>query len=521
MVSLPRESSEATFYDCVIVGSGIAGLYTALLLHSPLSLLLVTKGKIDDCNTLHAQGGIAAAIGSDDSPKFHIEDTIAGGAGLCDEEVVRIMAEEAADRIADLVMLGVPFDTINGEISLGLEAFHSRHRILHAGGDATGMNIELTLAEKVRQLALPVRENFLVTEIKTKAGVASSIRGIDLTTDEVVEIGFKFLILATGGAGQLFKVTTNPEVATGDGVALAFSAGAEITDMEFFQFHPTAFSLPGAPPFLISEAVRGEGAVLRNIRGHRFMPDYHPSADLAPRDIVARAIKTEMEKASTDHVFLDATSLSRPRLISRFPQIHEFCQEYGMDLSKDLLPVAPAAHYMIGGIRVNTFGESSLPGLLAVGEVACSGVHGANRLASNSLLEVLVTAKRLAKKIIDDLPYDVASRRPNDIYFTLPSRPDGFSWKPCCEELKELMWSKVAIVRDGEGLPQATRQLASWQESLGQAAGHLDYEIRNMVLVGRLIAEAALIREESRGAHYRSDFPSTEPIWQRHIVFTS
>ena len=391
-------SKASSYYDYIIVGSGIAGLYTALLAKEQGSVAILTKGSIDDCNTKYAQGGIAAAIGKNDSPDLHFKDTIAAGDGLCDEEAVRILVNEAPARIADLVNFGVPFDTLDGEIALTTEAAHSVPRILHAGGDATGEHIETTLSNKVRASKIQVLEHCLATEILIEKGRVSGVRALDCRTGSIEEFGCRFLILATGGAGQLYKFTTNSDIATGDGIALAFNAGAEIVDMEFFQFHPTALRLPGVTPFLISEAVRGEGGVLRNVEGHRFMPDYAPEGDLAPRDVVARSILYEMKKTGSDRVFIDVTHLPPQVITTRFPHIYRFCLDHGLDITKGLIPVAPAAHYLMGGIKTNSWGETNIAGLFACGETACTGVHGANRLASNSMLEVVVFSKRIIEK---------------------------------------------------------------------------------------------------------------------------
>ena len=385
-------------YDYIVVGSGIGGLYTALLAKEQGSVLVITKGSIDDCNTKYAQGGIAAAIGKDDSPELHSQDTVKAGDGLSDEEAVHILANEAPARIADLVNYRVPFDTLDGEIALTMEAAHSVPRVLHAGGDATGEYIEVTLSQQVRSSKIQVLEDFLATGILVEKGRVTGIQALDCRTGTVEEFECRFLILATGGAGQLFKYNTNSAVATGDGVALAFKAGAEIADMEFFQFHPTALRIPGVPPFLISEAVRGEGGMLRNVEGYRFMPDYTPQADLAPRDVVARSILYEMKKTGSDRVFIDVTHLPPHIITTRFPHIYRFCLDHGLDITKGLVPVAPAAHYMIGGVKANSWGETNIAGLFATGEVACTGVHGANRLASNSLLEAIVFSKRIVER---------------------------------------------------------------------------------------------------------------------------
>ena len=509
-------------FDYIIVGSGIAGLYTALLAQKQGSVLIVTKGSIDDCNTKFAQGGIAAAIGRNDSPELHFKDTIAAGAGLCDEEAVRILANEAADCITDLVNFGMPFDTLNGEIALTKEAAHTVPRILHAGGDATGEHIEVTLSSQVHSSKIQLLEDSLATEILTEKGTVKGIKVLDCPTGSINEFECGFLILASGGAGQLFKLTTNSDVATGDGVALAFDAGAEITDMEFYQFHPTALRLAGVAPFLITEAVRGEGGVLRNAEAHRFMPDYTPDGDLAPRDIVARSILYEMEKTGSDKVFIDVTHLPLRTVTTRFPNIYRFCLDQGLDITKELIPVAPAAHYMMGGVKTNSWGETNIAGLFACGETACAAVHGANRLASNSLLEAVVFSKRIIKKTSQEVKIEAsATSQGVAIYHSLGQRqvPQAVP-APTLSALKLLHWDKVGIIRNKEGLTQAADTLAAWQKSLPRPADRPSYELSNLLLTGRLVTEAALLREESRGAHFRSDFPKSSPRWQRHVVFT-
>jgi L-aspartate oxidase len=510
-----------THYDYIIVGSGIAGLYTALLAKEQGSVLVITKGSIEDCNTRYAQGGIAAAIGRDDSPEIHFRDTIAAGDGLCDEEAVRILANEAPARIAELVELGVPFDTQDGEIALTLEAAHSVPRILHAGGDATGEHIEVTLSRRVRATRIQVLEDSQATDILIERGKVVGIRAIDCRTGSAELFECQHLILATGGAGQLYKFNTNSDIATGDGVALAFRAGAEIKDMEFFQFHPTALHLPGVAPFLISEAVRGEGGILRNINGHRFMPDYAPQADLAPRDVVSRSILYEMKKTEADRVFLDVTHLPTYVITTRFPHIYRFCLDHGLDITRELIPVAPAAHYMMGGIKTSPWGETNITGLFATGETACTGVHGANRLASNSMLEVVVFSKRIMEKTSKNSAPAAASAR-TEVRHSLNNRevPEKTP-APSFTALQQLLWDKVGVIRDSSGLTQAVDTLAVWQNTLPPATDRPSHELHNMVLAGRLVAEAALLREESRGAHFRSDFPHKSPQWQKHIIFTN
>jgi len=509
-------------YDYIIVGSGIAGLYTALLAKEQGSVLIITKGNIDDCNTKYAQGGIAAAIGRNDSPQLHFQDTIAAGDGLCDEEAVRILVNEAPNCITDLVNFGVPFDTLDGEIALTMEAAHSMPRILHAGGDATGEHIEVTLSNRVRSSKIQVLEDCLATEILVEKERVSGIKALDCRTGSIEQFECRFLILATGGAGQLFKFNTNSEVATGDGIALAFKAGTEIIDAEFFQFHPTALRLPGVTPFLISEAVRGEGGILRNVEGHRFMPDYTPEGDLAPRDIVARSILYEMEKTGSDRVFIDITHLPPSVTTTRFPHIYRFCLDHGLDITKGLVPVAPAAHYMMGGIKTNNWGETNIAGLFATGETACTGVHGANRLASNSMLEVLVFSKRImektGKRAAAEAPITSGGV---EVHHLLSQREiPKVVPPPSHSALQQLHWDKVGIIRNKEGLTEAADILAAWQKSLPQPTDRPSYELNNLVLTGRLVTEAALLRQESRGAHFRSDFPQSSSQWQRHIVFT-
>jgi len=512
-----------SYYDYIIVGSGIAGLYTALLAKEQGSVLVITKGSIEDCNTKHAQGGIAAAIGRGDSPELHFKDTIAAGDGLCDEDAVRILVNEAPARISDLVNWGVPFDTLDGEIALTMEAAHSIPRILHAGGDATGEHIEVTLSRLVRSSRIKVLEDCLATEILVEKGAVRGIKALDCRTGSIEEFESQSLILATGGAGQLFKFNTNSDIATGDGIALAFQAGAEIVDMEFFQFHPTALRLPGVTPFLISEAVRGEGGILRNVDGSRFMPDYIPEGELAPRDIVSRSTLYEMNKTSSDRVFIDVTHLSPQVITTRFPNIYQFCLAHGLDITRGLVPVAPAAHYMMGGIKTNDWGETNIAGLFASGETACTGVHGANRLASNSMLEVVVFSKRIVEKAKKGTNQKTASvTKGTETHHVLSQRkaPEPAP-APSLSALQQLHWDKVGVIRDRESLTQAANVLAAWQKSLPPATDRPSYELNNLVLTGRLVTEAALLREESRGAHFRSDFPKSLPKWQHHLVFTA
>jgi L-aspartate oxidase len=392
-------------------------------------------------------------------------------------------------------------------------------RILHAGGDATGAQIETTLSHQIRMAQIPVLEHCLATRILKENGIVCGLETFDTRTCGAQQFGCRNLILATGGAGQLFKFTTNPEVATGDGVALAFRAGADIVDMEFFQFHPTALHLPGVEPFLISEAVRGEGGILRNAKGEAFMKGYAPQAELAPRDVVARAIVSEMGKTDADHVYIDITHSSTSITTARFPQIYHYCLEHGLDMARDMIPVAPAAHYMIGGIRVNTWGESSLPGLFAAGEVACTGVHGANRLASNSLLEVLVFGKRIIERSVKGGPREEASDWNGDIRSVLNHESNtSVVPPPRRAALQQLLWENAGIVRNGPGLARAAAALSEWQRGLAQPGDRPSWELLNLIITGRLMTEAALMRLESRGAHYRLDYSRVGSAWHKHII---
>ncbi len=541
-------------YDYIIVGSGIAGLYAALLAREHGSVLVLTKGSIDDCNTRWAQGGIAAPVGAGDSPEKHLRDTIEAGAGLVDEEAARVLTSEAADRIQDLVRFGVPFDTLHGEIALAREGAHSLPRVLHAGGDSTGAHIELTLSSVARQKGITVLEHTIATEILAVAIAprrprnkvptrppdliedrgtppntpgrrgsapsalprASGIRAMNTRTGIITDYECRFLVLATGGAGQMYSVSTNPAVATGDGIALAYRAGAEIMDMEFVQFHPTALRLPGVQPFLISEAVRGEGGILRDAKGARFMPEYDARAELAPRDVVARAIRERMVEMGTDHVLLDVTHLDSRVVAARFPQIYRFCLEHGLDMTLEPIPVAPAAHYTVGGIRTNTWGETTIPGLYACGECACTGVHGANRLASNSLLETVVFAKRVVQQTRESPGTAApATEEAGDLREPGPGEVAPLSR----EALQSLMWGEAGIVRDGESLRRTSAILSAWQWGIALPADRPSQELADLLLCSRLVTEAALLREESRGAHYRTDFPQPREEWRRHLVF--
>lgn len=523
---MTKMAVEKTDYDYIIIGSGIAGLNSALLAKEHGSVLILTKGRIEDCNTQYAQGGIAAALGPGDSAVLHMQDTLTAGAGLCDPEAVSVLTSEGPQRVANLIQWGVPFDTNHGQIALGREGAHSMPRIIHAGGDATGQHIETTLAQRVAQSDITVLEYSLATKILVEEGRACGVETLDTALGGQASFNGRYIILATGGAGRLYRYTTNPEVATGDGVALAFDAGAAVMDLEFYQFHPTAFSMEGAPSFLLSEAMRGEGAVLRDAQGRAFMADYHPLADLAPRDVVSRAIATEMEQAGGGPVWLDISHLPADTVQARFPTIYRFCLDHGLDITKEPAPVAPAAHYMMGGIKTDVWGRTSLDGLYGCGEVACAAVHGANRLASNSLLDTLVFAQRVVASTLGDAPEPAkpgfGSPGLACVDVTLTQRPlvCASAPTPSLEALQDLMWRNVGINRNGQRLLLSARILQLWQRTIPKPVDLPSYELANMVLLARLMVEGALLRQESRGSHFREDFPQPSEQWEKHVVLT-
>jgi L-aspartate oxidase len=495
--------------------------------------VLVTKAELAESNTKYAQGGIAAALFSDDSTASHIADTLSAGAGLCDPAAVEVLCTEGPQRVRDLIALGVEFDRdAAGELARGHEAAHSARRVIHAGGDATGLAIEVALLRAVRALAVEVHEFTFMRELVVAhddddhRGVRTGrVVGIDAVgpSGQTFRIDADAVVLASGGAGQLYRHTTNPAVTTGDGIAAAWRAGAELADVEFYQFHPTALAVPGSP--LVSEAVRGEGAVLLDQAGRRFMFDVHPDGELAPRDVVARGIAEAMARQGGAPVLLDATALERDKgagfLATRFPSITRVTLENGFDWTREPVPVTPAAHYWMGGIRTDLHGRTNLAGLYAVGEAACTGVHGANRLASNSLLESLVFAWRAVDAL--DGVEGSGSRASRD---SVPMRleADGVpvanaqaTASPTRQEIQNLMWAAVGLERDAVALRAALDTLHGWKVT-GTTLREL--EDRNLLDLARITAHAALVREESRGAHDRSDAPETREEWRRSLVWT-
>lgn len=491
----------------LVVGSGVAGLHTAWRAAQHGDVLLLTKRSLFDSATAYAQGGIAAALGAGDSPELHRRDTLAAGAALCDAAAVEVLVEEGPERVRELQTAGAHFDLDpRGRLKLGREAAHSQNRIVHAHGDQTGAEVARTLIERVHESErVGVIEKARVLDLIVRKGECLGVRAS--LAGRATEIIADVTVLATGGCGQVFRYTTNPVVATGDGFAIAHRAGARLADMEFVQFHPTALDTPENPLQLISEAVRGEGAILVNERGERFMVKRHRLAELAPRDVVARAIFREQKRG---RVYLDARKLGAS-FTKRFPGITAICAARGIDPRTDLIPVTPAAHYMMGGIVTDLSGRSTLARLYAVGEVARTGVHGANRLASNSLLEGLVFAERVAR---DLATVEALSKEPPAAKWEVPVLVDRGAAQVAADAVRAEMWQFAGIARTAKGLRAALSGLAEIEARLPTGAT----EEQNLVQTARLIAEAALLRKESRGGHYRSDFPRSKRQWQgRHI----
>ncbi len=499
--------------DFLIIGSGVAGLRAAIELAPYGSVLVVTKDRPSESSTEYAQGGIAAVMSDEDRVGIHLEDTLKAGDGLCREDAVRTLVEEGPERIMELISWGAEFDREGLNLALTLEAAHSRRRILHSHGDSTGKELERVLLTKVRSMPSVRKYPYALTTdliVNDRECHGAYV----LREGEVGKLLAKATVLATGGAGQIYSRTTNPQVATGDGMAIAFRAGAELEDMEFVQFHPTSLYLPSAPHFLLSESVRGEGAVLLNIGKQRFMEDYTPMAELAPRDVVSRAIISEMVKTGSNHVYLDLRHMGKEYVRKRFPRIYSTCLHYGIDITEDLVPVSPAAHYFMGGVKTNLDGETNIRGLYAAGEVACTGVHGANRLASNSLLEGLVFGARAGAAALKStvVPREAAE------YELKTDNIEG------CEairsSLRTMMWEKAGIIRCALSLNQAKEILYSWKKITGQNfLTRSELELKNMITIAALIVEAALARKGSAGAHYRSDFKDRGEGWQSHRMW--
>lgn len=488
----------------VVIGSGAAGLTAALEASRTHEVVLLTKAALGESNSLYAQGGIAAAMASDDSTESHLADTLAAGAGACDVDAARILCGDGPDSIRRLIDLGIQFDRDGDELAQGREGAHSVARVLHAGGDATGRAIVATLVDAVRASSVRIVEHVFVMDLVLRDG---AVCGVDtLHAGRRLRIEAEAVIIATGGAGQLYTHTTNPSGATGDGVAAALRVGARLSDVEFYQFHPTALAVPGTP--LVSEAVRGDGATLLDRRGIRFMPAVHPDAELAPRDVVARAIARVMGDQGGEPVLLDATGIG-PELKRRFPGFWALCAAHGFDPAASPVPVTPAAHYWMGGIDVDDLGRTTLPGLFAVGEAACTGAHGANRLASNSLLEALVFAHRAAQAIGGAWPHSapaVPPARRGGVGATVVKR----------EQLQRLMWGSAGLVRNADGLAAAADTIDAWRAPDGDGVD--DLETANLLQLARVVVVAAAGRPGSLGAHHRSDDPASDDIAEPELL---
>jgi L-aspartate oxidase len=515
MKSVPTET------DFIVVGAGIAGVRAAIELAPAGRVLVLAKREVTESATQYAQGGIAAALSDEDEIGLHLQDTLLAGDGLVNEAAAKILVEEGPERIEELIAWGTEFDRNGSRLVFAREGAHSRNRVLHAHGDSTGREIGRSLWLKAK-----AQKNITLLEFEFATTLCVQdcrIQGLAMRDEKGTrrEVRASAILLATGGLGHVYRETTNPSVATGDGVAIAYRAGAEISDMEFVQFHPTALYVKGAPRFLLSEALRGEGAYLRNMELVRFMPKYHEMAELAPRDVVARAIAHELEVVKSPHavVYLDLSHLNANKVESRFPRIHKTCLDYNVDITADLVPVRPAAHYAMGGVKTDLDGRTSVRGLYAAGEVACTGVHGANRLASNSLLEGLVYGARAAKAMREELREHAHHAPSAHTAADPPAADSDSSAAEMTKQIQDLMWRDVGIVRTASGLKHAIHQLQKLREGSDPPVSRAGYEAANIHQVALLIAHSALAREESRGAHYRTDYPlHNDAKFKKHSV---
>lgn len=519
----PRELPHH-FTDVLVIGGGIAGLRTALGITESYRVLVVTKDEIHESNSQYAQGGIAGVLDPEDQFDNHIADTLSAGKGLCDREVVEMVVREAPQRINELIGWGTHFDQIDGQVSLGREGGHSHARIVHALGDETGREIMRAMIQQTRsRKSIRIWQNCSTVDLLTQDGWCRGVLVWDKRRGFAL-VWARAVVLATGGAGQLYRETTNPPIATGDGHAMAYRAGVELRDMEFMQFHPTVLYMAGSARHLLTEALRGEGAYLRDKDGVRFMPESHPLAELAPRDEVSLAIARQMAKTRHPNVYLDLSHLDPEFIRRRFPGIDRLCQSFDLDITRDRIPVCPGAHYMIGGVSVDELGRSSLAGLWAAGEVSSSGLHGANRLASNSLLEGLVYGARVSEDVVRAL--DETGPRPLEVPPISASAPSSrdrtarIDLDDLLTSLRALMWRRMGITRDAAGLEEAAVQVDHWcryvlPQVFDDPAG---WSVQNMLITARLMIASASERKETRGVHSRSDFPESDPGRYAHIA---
>ena len=521
LVSFDARQAYHQFTDVLVIGAGIAGIRAALEIPPDLHVLVLNKDRLDESNSTYAQGGLAGVLSPEDTFQNHIEDTHVAGAGLCDPDVVEMVIREAPQQINDLIRFGVQFDLEGGGLALTREGGHSHRRIVHALGDATGHEVMRALIARAKAtpnvilrgetftLDLIVHEGRCIGAAVWRPGVGPAL------------VWARQVILASGGCGMVYRETTNPAVATGDGMAAAWRAGAELRDMEFMQFHPTVLYVAGSARSLISEAVRGEGAYLRDVNGERFMLADDPRHELAPRDVVSQAIFRCMERTQHPNVYLDLSHLDPARVLERFPGINRVCKSFGLDITKDLIPVRPGAHYMVGGVTVDMAGRTSIPGLWAAGEVTSSGLHGANRLASNSLIEGLVYGTLCARGAAEEARKVPAELRAIPLSYRVPTpeAAETLDVTDLTNSLRSLMVRNMGIVRDRRRMREAKRDVAFWCRYVltREFDGRTGWELQNLLTVARLMIDAALEREESRGTHFRSDFPARDVAWNRHV----
>jgi L-aspartate oxidase len=524
LVSFDARTTFHWFTDVLVIGAGIAGLRAALEVPADLNVLVVTKDRVTESNSSYAQGGIAGVLSPEDRFENHVEDTLVAGDGLCDREVVELVVREAPAQIEQLVKWGTKFDLENGALALTREGGHSHRRIVHALGDSTGFEVMRAIIATAKTAPnVAIWDDTFTIDLLTHDGacVGAVVRREPLGN---VLIWARQVVLASGGCGMVYRETTNPPVATGDGMAAAYRAGAELRDMEFMQFHPTVLYVAGSARYLISEAVRGEGAYLRDVNGERFMPAEDPRAELAPRDVVARAIFRTMERTQHPNVYLDLSHLDPAMVQNRFPGIGKVCRSFGLDITTDRIPVRPGAHYMVGGVTVDARGRTTLPGLWAAGEVTSSGLHGANRLASNSLLEGLVYGTLCGRGAAEAARSGARQLAAVPLRSEIPRDPGGdrLDVADLTNSLRALMVRKMGIVRDRRRLLEAQRDVGFWRRyALGREFdGKPGWELQNLLTVARLMIDAALKRDESRGTHFRSDFPTRDDArWgQRHVT---